>query len=225
MGADHFRSSPVSRQFQNRPALCICAIVGSRRSANHLVGLYDKIWQAFAVLLPVKTVGLMGDGPTYESVVGLRAVNSSDGLTADFYRFDMNFLGSTAPRMTPPTLLANSVPSNDPRFWRALISLTIRCCAAFLAPSSRSPSARGLVFIARCQSSSMAFWQHDMSADAVEISATCLASRPEVSGAGLAISVPSNDLGFRRAVISLTIRCCAAFLAPSSRRPSIGHIS
>jgi GMP synthase (glutamine-hydrolysing) len=41
----------------------------------------------------------MGDGPTYESVVGLRAVNSSDGLTADFYRFDMNFLGSTAPRI------------------------------------------------------------------------------------------------------------------------------
>jgi GMP synthase (glutamine-hydrolysing) len=62
-------------------------------------GLYDKIWQAFAVLLPVKTVGVMGDGRTYDYVVGLRAVTSTDGMTADFYPFDMQFLGATATRI------------------------------------------------------------------------------------------------------------------------------
>src|ERR1051325_3967421 len=62
-------------------------------------GLYDKIWQAFAVLLPVKTVGVMGDGRTYDYVVGLRAVTSTDGMTADFYPFDMAFLGATATRI------------------------------------------------------------------------------------------------------------------------------
>ena len=62
-------------------------------------GLYDAIWQAFAVLLPVKTVGVMGDGRTYEYVVGLRAVTSTDGMTADFYQFDMKFLAETATRI------------------------------------------------------------------------------------------------------------------------------
>src|ERR1700688_2375695 len=62
-------------------------------------GLYDHIWQAFAVLLPVKTVGVMGDGRTYDFVVGLRAVTSTDGMTADFYPFDMKFLGTTATRI------------------------------------------------------------------------------------------------------------------------------
>ena len=62
-------------------------------------GLYDTIWQAFAVLLPVKTVGVMGDGRTYDFVVGLRAVTSTDGMTADFYPFDMKFLGQTATRI------------------------------------------------------------------------------------------------------------------------------
>jgi GMP synthase (glutamine-hydrolysing) len=62
-------------------------------------GQYDDIWQAFAVLLPVKTVGVMGDYRTYEYVVGLRAVTSTDGMTADFYPFDMNFLGQVATRI------------------------------------------------------------------------------------------------------------------------------
>ena len=62
-------------------------------------GQYDRIWQAFAVLLPVQTVGVMGDGRTYEFVCALRAVTSVDGMTADFYQFDMNFLGRTATRI------------------------------------------------------------------------------------------------------------------------------
>jgi len=62
-------------------------------------GLYDDIWQAFAVLLPVKTVGVMGDYRTYDYVVGLRAVTSTDGMTADFYPFDMRFLGMVATRI------------------------------------------------------------------------------------------------------------------------------
>jgi GMP synthase (glutamine-hydrolysing) len=63
------------------------------------VGLYDDIWQAFAVILPVKTVGVMGDGRTYDFVVALRAVTSTDGMTADFYPFDMSFLGHVATRI------------------------------------------------------------------------------------------------------------------------------
>ena len=62
-------------------------------------GLYDTIWQAFAVLLPVQTVGVMGDGRTYEFVCALRAVTSVDGMTADFYPYDMNFLGRAATRI------------------------------------------------------------------------------------------------------------------------------
>jgi GMP synthase (glutamine-hydrolysing) len=61
--------------------------------------LYDTIWQAFAVLLPVQTVGVMGDGRTYEFVCALRAVTSVDGMTADFYHYDMNFLGRAATRI------------------------------------------------------------------------------------------------------------------------------
>lgn len=65
----------------------------------HKAGLYDAIWQAFAVLLPVQTVGVMGDGRTYEYVCALRAVTSVDGMTADFYPYDMAFLGRAATRI------------------------------------------------------------------------------------------------------------------------------
>ena len=62
-------------------------------------GLYDKIWQAFAVLLPVRTVGVMGDGRTYDQACALRAVTSTDGMTADYYPFDHDFLGRVATRI------------------------------------------------------------------------------------------------------------------------------
>ena len=62
-------------------------------------GLYDEIWQAFAVLLPVRTVGVMGDARTYDYVCALRAVTSVDGMTADFYPFDMKFIGRVATRI------------------------------------------------------------------------------------------------------------------------------
>jgi len=62
-------------------------------------GLYDEIWQAFAVLLPVQTVGVMGDARTYDYVCALRAVTSTDGMTADFYPYDMEFLGRVSNRI------------------------------------------------------------------------------------------------------------------------------
>ena len=65
------------------------------RKAN----LYDKIWQAFCVLLPVKTVGVMGDARTYESVLALRAVTSVDGMTAEIYNFDSQFLSHISNRI------------------------------------------------------------------------------------------------------------------------------
>ncbi len=62
-------------------------------------GLYDDIWQAFALILPVKTVGVMGDGRTYDYACALRAVTSVDGMTADYYSFSHDFLGETATRI------------------------------------------------------------------------------------------------------------------------------
>ena len=62
-------------------------------------GLYDEIWQAFAAILPVRTVGVMGDGRTYDFACALRAVTSVDGMTADYYPFSHEFLGETATRI------------------------------------------------------------------------------------------------------------------------------
>ena len=62
-------------------------------------GLYDAIWQAFAVLLPVRTVGVMGDGRTYDQACALRAVTSTDGMTADVYSFEVSFLTRVANRI------------------------------------------------------------------------------------------------------------------------------
>ncbi|MCA8880907.1 MAG: glutamine-hydrolyzing GMP synthase [Rhodobacteraceae bacterium] len=62
-------------------------------------GLYDEIWQAFAVILPVRTVGVMGDGRSYDFACALRAVTSVDGMTADYYPFCHDFLGETATRI------------------------------------------------------------------------------------------------------------------------------
>ncbi|MGQ0527994.1 MAG: glutamine-hydrolyzing GMP synthase [Alphaproteobacteria bacterium] len=62
-------------------------------------GLYDAIWQAFAVLLPVRSVGVMGDGRTYDYVCALRAVTSTDGMTADYFPFDHQFLGRVSTRI------------------------------------------------------------------------------------------------------------------------------
>ena len=62
-------------------------------------GLYDEIWQAFVAILPVRTVGVMGDGRTYDHACALRAVTSVDGMTADYYPFSHEFLGETATRI------------------------------------------------------------------------------------------------------------------------------
>ena len=62
-------------------------------------GLYNDIWQAFVAILPVRTVGVMGDGRTYDFACTLRAVTSVDGMTADYYPFSHEFLSETATRL------------------------------------------------------------------------------------------------------------------------------
>jgi GMP synthase (glutamine-hydrolysing) len=90
--------------------------LGMLRSADRVfieelegMGIYDEIWQAFAVLLPVKTVGVMGDGRTYENVIALRAVTSRDGMTADWYPFRPEDLGKISGRIVNEVLGVNRV--------------------------------------------------------------------------------------------------------------------
>jgi GMP synthase (glutamine-hydrolysing) len=80
--------------------------LGTLAEADHIFiaelrrsGLYDEVWQAFAVLLPVRTVGVMGDGRTYDQLVALRAVTSSDGMTADWARLPDDFLARVSSRI------------------------------------------------------------------------------------------------------------------------------
>jgi len=72
-------------------------------------GLNKRLWQGFAVLLPLKTVGVMGDGRTYESVIAIRAVESLDGMTADWARLDPEFLARLSSRITNETRGVNRV--------------------------------------------------------------------------------------------------------------------
>ncbi|RGP37670.1 glutamine-hydrolyzing GMP synthase [Pseudotabrizicola alkalilacus] len=74
-------------------------------------GLYDDIWQAFAAILPMRTVGVMGDGRTYDFALALRAVTSVDGMTADYYPFTHDFLGETSTR------IINEVPGINRVFY------------------------------------------------------------------------------------------------------------
>ncbi len=77
--------------------------------ALHEWDLYDKIWQAFAVLLPVKTVGVMGDSRSYEYVCAIRAVTSTDGMTADYYHFSHEFLSYISTKLINETRGINRV--------------------------------------------------------------------------------------------------------------------
>ena len=62
-------------------------------------GLYEQIWQAFAVFLPIRTVGVQGDGRTHDHVIALRAVTSQDGMTADWFAFEPTFLARVSNRI------------------------------------------------------------------------------------------------------------------------------
>ena len=75
----------------------------------HAAGLYDQIWQAFAVLLPIRSVGVMGDGRTYDQVIALRAVTSKDGMTADWFPFPAEVLALISNRIANEVAGVNRV--------------------------------------------------------------------------------------------------------------------
>jgi GMP synthase (glutamine-hydrolysing) len=72
-------------------------------------GIYDEIWQAFAVFLPIKSVGVQGDQRSHSHVVALRAITSSDGMTADWYPFTVDFLKTVSTRITNTVKEVNRV--------------------------------------------------------------------------------------------------------------------
>ena len=78
-------------------------------SALHEFGLYDETWQALAVLTPIRSVGVMGDGRTYANTVALRAVSSSDGMTADWTRLPHDFLATVSNRIVNSVAEVNRV--------------------------------------------------------------------------------------------------------------------
>lgn len=86
---------PVTDQSLKMAALADNIFISELRAA----GLYDQVWQALVVLLPIKTVGVMGDGRTYDQVVALRAVSSTDGMTADWSRLPADLLAKASSRI------------------------------------------------------------------------------------------------------------------------------
>src|SRR5437588_309744 len=99
------RSAPPLSMYSTRRRTRSAAPSSSRKADAifleeiRLAGLYDAIWQAFAVLLPVRTVGVMGDARSYDFACALRAVTSTDGMTADYYPFPHEILGRAATRI------------------------------------------------------------------------------------------------------------------------------
>lgn len=100
-------------------------------------GLYDKIWQAFAVFLPVRSVGVQGDQRTHSHVVALRAVTSGDGMTADWYPFETDFLKEVSNRICnrvgPPS--AHAGPGFPPSYGFVPLPLP------YMPPQLLSPTA------------------------------------------------------------------------------------
>ena len=84
--------------------------------------IYDKIWQAFSVLIPVKTVGVMGDQRTYENLLAIRAVNSTDGMTADWFDMPSETLSKISRRIVNSVRGVNRVVYDLPQSHRGQLS-------------------------------------------------------------------------------------------------------